>query len=42
MRRIRKHLSYPGNHTFGLACNERHGNISFPTTYVTAVVVGPG
>jgi hypothetical protein len=31
-----------GNHTFGLACNEAISDIVFPTTYVSAVVLGPG
>jgi hypothetical protein len=31
----------PGNHTFGLACNEAI-SIAYPTTYVSAVVLGPG
>jgi hypothetical protein len=31
-----------GNHTFGLACNETVNNISFPVTYVSVAVLGPG
>jgi hypothetical protein len=31
-----------GNHTIGLACNETAGDIVFGTTYVSAVVLGPG
>jgi hypothetical protein len=31
-----------GNHTFGLACNQTSGDISFPATYVSVVVLGPG
>ena len=31
-----------GNHTFGLACNETAGSITFPTTYISVVVLGPG
>ena len=31
-----------GNHTFGLACNETTGSITFPETYVSVVVLGPG
>jgi hypothetical protein len=31
-----------GNHTFGLACDETVNNISFPVTYVSVVVLGPG
>ena len=31
-----------GNHTFGLACSERDGDIVFNPTYVSVVVLGPG
>jgi hypothetical protein len=31
-----------GNHTFGLACNERESAINFGETMVSAVVLGPG
>jgi hypothetical protein len=32
----------PGSHTFGLACNERFGDIAYSPTYVSAVVLGSG
>jgi hypothetical protein len=31
-----------GNHTFGLACNQIGGDITYPETSVSAVVLGPG
>jgi hypothetical protein len=31
-----------GDHTFGLACNEQNGDIVFPHTYISVVVLGPG
>jgi hypothetical protein len=31
-----------GNHTIGLACNERIGDMRFDHTMVSAVVLGPG
>ena len=31
-----------GNHTFGLACNQTSGDITYPETSVSAVVLGPG
>jgi hypothetical protein len=31
-----------GNHTIGLACSEGQGNIAFPLTTVSVVVLGPG
>jgi hypothetical protein len=31
-----------GNHTIGLACNDGTGDIVYPATYVSAVVLGPG
>ena len=31
-----------GQHTIGLACNQRDGNIVFSQTFISAVVLGPG
>jgi hypothetical protein len=31
-----------GNHTFGLACNDGARDIVYDTTYLSAVVLGPG